>query len=287
MGLVHLLPGEPARFAASAPDVALDALLVDRERQLQRAREHAERLAATYHAYASEPGPLVEVVTGHNAVQQRLSQIWRGTRHELRCLDRPPYLDLHGTAADGLDLLAAGISCRTIYERASLEPPDAFAGIEELIRAGEQARVLPELPMKLYLADGRLAVLPLQPGPSTTATLIVHPCSLLDALGTLFEGLWQRALPLNLPTGHTTSTRPARPARSARSARHDTDDDRRLIALLLSGLTDEAIAHQLGLGYRTVQRRVAALLEALGVHTRFQAGVQISLRETAQDASST
>jgi DNA-binding NarL/FixJ family response regulator len=59
-----------------------------------------------------------------------------------------------------------------------------------------------------------------------------------------------------------------------------TAEDRRIIALLLSGLTDEAIARQLGVSYRTARRRIAALIERLGVHTRFQAGVQAALRES-------
>ena len=49
------------------------------------------------------------------------------------------------------------------------------------------------------------------------------------------------------------------------------------MTLLLSGLTDEAIARQLALGYRTVQRHIAALMTKLGAHTRFQAGVRAAL----------
>jgi DNA-binding NarL/FixJ family response regulator len=58
----------------------------------------------------------------------------------------------------------------------------------------------------------------------------------------------------------------------------------RLIALLLSGLTDQAVARQLGIGYRTAQRRIAALMAELGASTRFQAGVQAALR--ARDSGS-
>jgi DNA-binding NarL/FixJ family response regulator len=80
----------------------------------------------------------------------------------------------------------------------------------------------------------------------------------LDALTALFESLWHRALPLHsLPTGRT--------------------DPQRLITLLLSGLTDEAIAHQLNVSHRTIQRRVASLMSSLSAHTRFQAGIQAAL----------
>ncbi|MFF5212658.1 hypothetical protein [Streptosporangium sp. NPDC000396] len=47
---------------------------------------------------------------------------------------------------------------------------------------------------------------------------------------------------------------------------------------MASGATDEAIARRLGLGRRTVVRRVSALQRTLGATTRFQAGVQAARR---------
>lgn len=47
---------------------------------------------------------------------------------------------------------------------------------------------------------------------------------------------------------------------------------------MLAGLTDQAVANQLGLSVRTVQRRVATLMGACSVHTRIQLGVQAERR---------
>jgi DNA-binding NarL/FixJ family response regulator len=47
-------------------------------------------------------------------------------------------------------------------------------------------------------------------------------------------------------------------------------EDMRLLALLLSGYTDEAIAARLDVGARTVQRRIRDLIELTGVRTRLQ-----------------
>ncbi|MFD0381698.1 response regulator transcription factor [Streptomyces stramineus] len=54
--------------------------------------------------------------------------------------------------------------------------------------------------------------------------------------------------------------------------------DRQILTLMASGATDDAIARRLGLGRRTVVRRVSALLAMLGATTRFQAGVQAARR---------
>ncbi|MGW3040975.1 hypothetical protein ACWC9T_13250 [Kitasatospora sp. NPDC001159] len=50
--------------------------------------------------------------------------------------------------------------------------------------------------------------------------------------------------------------------------------DRRILTLMASGATDDAIARRLGVGRRSVVRRVSTLLAHLGATTRFQAGVQ-------------
>jgi DNA-binding NarL/FixJ family response regulator len=51
-----------------------------------------------------------------------------------------------------------------------------------------------------------------------------------------------------------------------------------LLALLLAGLKDDAIARQLGLSTRTMRRRMKHLLDLLGADNRFQAGVQATRR---------
>jgi DNA-binding NarL/FixJ family response regulator len=43
---------------------------------------------------------------------------------------------------------------------------------------------------------------------------------------------------------------------------------------MAAGLTDQAIARQLAISERTVQRRIQRICERLGVTTRFQAGLQ-------------
>lgn len=265
-GLVTARPGDTVWYAAVAPNLALEGLLLSREHQLREVSRYATQLAATYQQRAAgrRAVDIVEVVTGRRAVRHRLIQVQRDAREEVCCLDKPPSLDRPGTRVTTLEVLQRGVARRTIYERASLEPSGSFPQIERLIKAGEQARIVATLPFELYLTDRRLAFLPLQREPAAVGSaIVIHPSGLLEALGELFEGLWQRALPLRLPNGDTRHTAAA-----------DHQADERLIALLLSGLTDQTIARQLGIGHRTVQRKVASLINTLGARTRFQAGVQ-------------
>ncbi|MFI0084783.1 winged helix-turn-helix transcriptional regulator [Streptomyces bobili] len=48
--------------------------------------------------------------------------------------------------------------------------------------------------------------------------------------------------------------------------------DRRILALLLAGLTDLTTATQLGLSPRTLHRRLRHLMDMAGVRTRMQLG---------------
>ncbi len=51
-----------------------------------------------------------------------------------------------------------------------------------------------------------------------------------------------------------------------------TASDRRILALMLAGLTDQAVASQLDLSLRSVQRRLRHLQDLAGVHSRMQLG---------------
>ncbi|MEV0390625.1 helix-turn-helix domain-containing protein [Nonomuraea sp. NPDC050643] len=261
-GLLRTSPGPPARYAAVAPEVALDALVLAAERDLLLARERARELEEAFQERARQrtPPAVIEVVTGRHAVEQRHAQLHRAARRRFRCLSKPPYLDPVGSVAAQHELLDRGLTSQIIYERDFVARAGALRQIEEMVEAGQQARVLPGLPMKLYLADDSLALLPLRHEPAVAA-LVIHPSGLLEALIRLFEGLWRRALPMGLD--------PSAPG-------PPTGDDR-LVALLLSGLTDETIARHLGVGHRTAERRIAELMARLGARTRFQAGVQAAL----------
>lgn len=89
--------------------------------------------------------------------------------------------------------------------------------------------------------------------------LLVHSQNVRSTFVALFEELWRRADPFH---------------DRASAAEADT----RLLGLLALGFKDEAIARHLGMGLRTVRRRVAALMDEHGVDTRFQLGLAVARR---------
>jgi DNA-binding CsgD family transcriptional regulator len=129
--------------------------------------------------------------------------------------------------------------------------------------------MLPGLSMKLAVFDRKVALVPVSHGPRMAGSsdgLIVHACSLLDALIELFERLWVSAMPLDPMLSGAASQGPARPTRSQTISPQESQ----LVTLLLAGMTDDAIGRQLGLARRTVVRRVHHLMTRAKAANRLQ-----------------
>ncbi|WP_377268054.1 helix-turn-helix domain-containing protein [Peterkaempfera sp. SMS 1(5)a] len=267
-GLVSRRAGRPVVYAAIDPEVSLDGLLLAKHEQLRRARARAGEFGEQFRRSMTtrDPATLIEVVTGAEAVRQRADQVVTSTRHEFRAFDKPPYnpgreLD---TNQPELELLARGVTVRALYDAGGIRLPSRLDILRMWTTAGEQARVLPELPTKMGLVDDRLAILPLSPGsgPNPSPSFVVlHRSAVLDALSALFEALWAVALPLEFDNGSSTDPGDL------------SSEEQLLVGLLTAGLPDEAIARQAGLSYRTLQRRLRALMERSHAQTRFQLGI--------------
>ncbi|MEU7526923.1 helix-turn-helix domain-containing protein [Saccharothrix sp. NPDC042600] len=251
--------GRPVVFGPVRPEIGFGGLVVREERRLERMRALQAEFEERYRraVRGTDPAELLEVVRGADAISQRAEQLMRSARHEVRFVDKPPYAEppsvLHPAERELLD---RGVRFRGVYDRAALELHALDEDLEPGLALGEQARVVGEAPLKMILVDGHAGLIPLDSGePELRTALVVRPCTLLDALGALFEVLWQQALPLRLHDHTSLSTQ-----------------DARLLGLLTTGMPDRAIAKQLGLSYRTFQRRLRDLMDALGAQTRFPAG---------------
>ncbi|MEU5694915.1 helix-turn-helix domain-containing protein [Actinosynnema sp. NPDC020468] len=264
-GMVVRSVDRPARFTAIAPEVALGGAVLRKERQLEAVRRLTAELQERHRraVLGHDPGRLLEVVTGGPSIARRADQVMRGARREVRFVDKAPYAQpptvLHPVERD---LLGRGVRFRGVYDLAALELHDLASDLEAGLDLGEEARVVPDAPLKMILVDGSVGLIPLDSAvPASGAALVVRPCTLLDALGVLFESLWRQGFPLAMPSGSVLST-----------------VDSRLLALLTTGMPDRSIAKQLGLSYRTYQRRLRVLMDELGAQTRFQAGLRAAAR---------
>ncbi len=269
LGLATQLAGSPPLYTAIAPDVAVEGLVRARIDDARRASQAVPALMDRFWTAMRSASSVdfIEIVTSESAIVQRWGQLGRAVSKELRAFDCPPYF-ADPLEPDSVELqrLADGVAYRVIYAQHAIDVPGRWADLEAGIAAGEQARVLPELPAKLTLFDDFAATLSLQTGPSgSVSVIVVHRSPLLDALSALFEAYWQRAIPFALDSGDVAGL----PA-TARTK------DEQLVRLLAAGLGDDAIQRALGVSASTVHRRVHDLMVRLGARTRFQAGFQLA-----------
>ena len=271
LGFVTRLAGSPTRLVASHPEVAVNALVERRTDELAQAQAIASELAAQVPAEVrARPDELVEIVSGRAAVAARFVQLEQGITDELLVLDRPPYAqDASRTNAPETVLLDRGVSVRGIYAPEAFEIPGGFEQARLSVEAGEQARVHADLPMKLAIGDRAVALLPMTLDGVVDSALVIRAPMVVSALVRLFDALWEQACPL--PSW--------RPGVDGQGDGRPVGIDHEVLALLATGMTDEAIARELGISVRTLGRRTARLLATLGARTRFQAGVQAGRRE--------
>ena len=254
---------------ATSPDHALGRLLAEESRrvhhltdQLQALRGLLPSLMADHLSSRAPSGEpvTVEVVHGGDVVDL-LRSLAVGSTGDLLWL-RPDQwrLDVGREVDDWvMDLVRSGRRSRAIYPARVLEEaPEVVRGRAE---AGEHVRILAALPSRVAILGSSAALLSERWGQSTDRRLVVRQDAMIGALTELFERLWERAVAVPGLDGQLVGT--------------DRSQSRSLLLdQLAGGAKDEQIARALGLSLRTVRRRVAEILDELGVDSRFQAGVE-------------
>lgn len=155
---------------------------------------------------------------------------------------------------------ASGRTLRSIFPLSVLTDPHWQTFAQARADAGEQQRYLTDEALRVdFGIFGRSGVLLAEAtgGERTPMQdyLLLRPRPIVEAFTTLFEELWRRAEPV--------------------LSKDATAQDVKLLELLSLGFKDEAIARQLGLGVRTVRRRIAAMMDEYGADTRFQLGLAV------------
>lgn len=151
---------------------------------------------------------------------------------------------------------ASGRRSRAIYPVRALS--EAPATLQRRAEAGEEIRVVADLPTRMFIVGTTHMVLPEPFGMADEPRSLVRQRGLVEVGTWLFEVLWERAAAVpELERGE------ARP-----------DLRRFLLQQLAAGHQDEQIARTLAVSLRTVRRRIASLMDDVGADTRLQLGVE-------------
>lgn len=274
-------PADPAWLRPASPDLALQGVLAGHQHRLARDQELLlaghHRLAAAQARYgvngtARFPGHLVRVIQDRDEIAALSAALANTARQDWMSLDTPhTEMPLTSDFADlPLPAHAGQVRYRSIYQASMMNNPAARQIIQSCAQAGEQGRLLPEIPMKLKLADHTTALVPLTPTGTAGALLIQAPV-IVAALRGYFEMLWERATPIG--------TAPAAMSGAGTAAGdRPTPAQQQILQLMAEGLADDAIARRAGVSTTTVRRHITAILDKLAVTSRFAAGAAAQRR---------
>ncbi|WP_199034187.1 helix-turn-helix transcriptional regulator [Glycomyces salinus] len=249
------------RYRAGPPELALRSLLMGRRSELSRAEAALADLAERFRSQSGRRSvrEVVEVVSGAEAIRNRFMQIQRAAERTVRAFVKAEPSVVSSAENDAEDeAVERGVAYQVVVERAMLDRPGMIGHIRDSMRAGERVRATESVPLRMVMADDSAALVPLgstdRPG-----ALIVHQSGLLEALEALFEMTWEQSEELFAETG-------------APGEDEDTLDEQ-ILALLGQGFGDKAVARNLDVSPRTVQRRLRHLMDQAGASTRFQLGL--------------
>ncbi|WP_030761854.1 helix-turn-helix transcriptional regulator [Streptomyces sp. NRRL F-2664] len=262
----------PGGWRAIHPELGLHLLLRRQQEELERRRrELADTHAAVSRMIAdfAEPaegseGPDSERLIGMDAIRNRLeriagkatSSVWTfmpGGGHSPASIEAARHNDAQ--------ILLRGVEVRTLCLDSVRNSACTLDYARWLTESGGEVRTVPTLPLRMILVDGASALVPLDPSDTRRGAVLLHAAGAITALVTLFEQVWEVALPLG-----------AQPARHRATGL--TAQERELLTLLAKGLTDETAAGRLGVSLSTVRRSMASIMERLGARSRFEAGLR-------------
>lgn len=211
-GLVTARPGRVIKYRAVAPDEAVGRLVAAQQQRLRHLEASGAgivaALAPLFHSGRQNSNPLdyIEVLREPGAIATRFDQLQAQVRREILVFNRPPYATVPQENVAGLTLARQGMA-RGLYEFSLFDDPAAAAGVYHFIEEGEQARFVPELPLKLVIIDEEIVMFGMEDRIASqndlTIMVVEHP-ALASVLKTAFDAYWARGVSYEEAKGTAT-----------------------------------------------------------------------------------
>lgn len=212
-GLASLKPGKQKRYSAIDIDIFRQRLIADnREESLKReqkidkiARELKTKIAKIYtpENQISDPLQYIEIIKNPMQIHKRFQQLTVESKKEILILTKPPYAGNQTQVVEQFRqqarLMKRGVKVKSIYEIPK-EPAAKnwwIQVVNKAVEAGEDARAIDELPMKLAIFDEQIVLYTLEDPvlrQSSVTTMIIEHRSLAKSLKMLFNNIWSTAM---------------------------------------------------------------------------------------------
>ena len=204
-GLASTRPGSVVKYSAVSPELAVERLVLAHRSQLADLERSAAiiiaDLAPVYRSGLEKTDPLeyIEVLRDAGAINERFAALQASVKREILVFTKPPYATPPQENLEGLEVTRTH-TARSVYEMSAFEDSNVIGGIRSFIEAGEEARFVDELPLKLVIIDETIVMFgmqdPVGAGRNLTIMVVEHP-SLAKVLKTSFVATWERGLTID------------------------------------------------------------------------------------------
>jgi sugar-specific transcriptional regulator TrmB len=201
-GLATHRPGPPTKYAAVAPEFAIERLTLARREELDRiersSRELIDLLSPAFVEGQKERDPLdyIEILRDRAAINERFGELQEGIEKEILVFTKPPYATPPQENPEGLEVTSKH-HARSVYEYSALDDPDFARGVRRFIEAGEEARFVEHLPLKLVIIDETVVMFGMEDpvgGASELTIVVVEHSALAQVLKIAFDAVWAQGL---------------------------------------------------------------------------------------------
>jgi DNA-binding CsgD family transcriptional regulator len=267
------VPRPPAELIAALQRRRLR--LVDRESQTRTHRAVVTSLAdrprqdtiAGVSAIGGELGDGVRYLRSRALTRVRLAELMAAERSEHLAINTEQSFDAataRAAAPLSQDVVDRGVRMRVL----GLPTADRDLHVDTALfdRPLFGYREAPEMPMKLFVVDRRIALFPADPADFERGYLEISQPGVVRALVMLFEQQWANATD---PREHGMPDIVL------------SERERELVVLLAQGHTDVSAAAHMRVSTRLITKILRQLMDRLGVDNRFQLGLALGAARNA------
>lgn len=201
--------GRRKKYQAVEPRRALNRLIKEYEDDLDEKKKLTKEFNKTVYSIYNQgmqivdASEYVEIIKGLPSIHERYINLVKNTKKELLGFVKRPYACGHKRQKVGeqenaeFEILKRGVVARVLYELPGEEEIDFLTThIKKCVEAGEKARVIEQVPIKMYIFDQRYVLMALENSKLVTSPLtmlvIEHP-GLAKAARISFDYLWEKA----------------------------------------------------------------------------------------------
>jgi sugar-specific transcriptional regulator TrmB len=201
-GLASSRPGAVVKYAAIAPEPAIERLLAFRRQSMsaleQDAMDLVGALAPEFEAGQAHSDPLeyIEVLRDRGAINERFAELQAGVKREILVFTKPPYATPPQENVEGIEVTRSHVA-RSVYEDSVFDDAETTEGVRRFIEAGEEARFVEHVPLKLVIIDEAIVMFGMQDpvgGASELTIMVVEHPALASTLKLAFQSVWDDGL---------------------------------------------------------------------------------------------